>query len=132
MKPDNFTSEARAKITWGEPASSVRSFLISNGVSEIEADARIRELQEERNMEIRKVGIRKALIGAALVIGAGLFFYFSFRHADWDKMNYRAARGYLAIAIVIAFGGFFGLSKLIDGIVYVARPRSVDKSISEM
>lgn len=132
MKPDDPISQARAKIIWGEPTSSVRSFLISNGITDIEADAKIKELNQERNSEIRRIGVKKTLIGAALTLGAGMFFFFSVRHTHLDAMSFRAARGYVLMALVIAIVGFYGLSKLIDGIIYLARPQSIEKSISEM
>jgi len=33
---------------------------------------------------------------------------------------------------VIALAGFYGLSKLLDGMTYLFRPQSIKKSISEM
>jgi hypothetical protein len=43
MSPDKIISEARARIIWGESSSSVRYFLISNGISDSIADARLKE-----------------------------------------------------------------------------------------
>jgi hypothetical protein len=39
MNPDQLIMEARARIIWGESSSSVRDFLISNGISDMDADA---------------------------------------------------------------------------------------------
>ena|ERR1022692_2307851 len=132
MKADDLISESRAKIMWGDPASSVRGFLISNGISDIDADVKIKEFNAERNSEIRKVGIKKTFIGAVLTVGAGIFFYLSLKHVDIDEMNSRRASGFATIAIVIALGGFYGLWKLLDGITYLVRPQSIKKSVSEM
>jgi len=132
MKANELISESRAKIIWGDPSSSVRSFPTSNGISDIDADVKFREFNAERNFELRKIGTKKAIIGAALTVGSCIFFYWSLSHVDIDKMNYRIARVFAAISIVIALGGFYGLSKLIDGIIYLFRPQSISKSISEM
>jgi len=132
MKPADLISEARAKIIWGEPSSSVRSFLTAKGISDIEAEAAIKQFDDERNSEIRSIGIKKTFIGAALTIGAGVFFYWSFKHVDIDQMNSRSARGFVTMVLVIAIGGFYGLWKLMDGITYLVRPRSVVKSISDI
>ena len=132
MNSDDLISEARAKIIWGEPPHSVRTFLISSGVPEFEADAKIEEFQAERNAEIRSVGIRKAIVGGALVVGAGILLYLSLKDADFDRMSVRSGRGLVTICLILAIGGCYGLSRLIDGILYLVRPESVDKSISEM
>jgi hypothetical protein len=132
MKPDDLISEARAKIIWGDPSSSVRNFLTANGISDIDADAVVKKINAERNSEIRTNGIKKTFLGAALVVGAGLFFYLSLKHVDLDQMTNRGAQGFTAMAIVIAIGGFYGLWKLIDGVNYLLRPQSEEKSISEI
>ena len=132
MKPADLISEARARIIWGEPSAAVRNFLTANGISDIEADAAIKRFEEERNSEIRSVGMKKTLIGAALTIGACIFFYWSFRHVDIDQMNSRSAKGFVTIALLIAIGGFYGLWKLSDGIIYLVRPQCVENSLSEM
>ena len=132
MKPDDLISEARARIIWGESSSAVRSFLTANGITELDADAVIKEFIAERNSEIRKIGMKWTLIGAALIIASAIFFYWSLLHVDIDKMNSRSARGFVVIAISIALGGLYGLSKLIDGIRDLVRPQSEEKSISEL
>lgn len=132
MKPDDLISEARAKIIWGDPASSVHDFLTANGISDLDADAAIDQFHAERNTEIRTIGIKKIFIGVALTIGAGIFFFLSFKHADMDKMNSTSARAFMGTALVIAIGGFYGFWKLIDGVIYLVRPQSEDKSISEI
>ncbi len=77
MKTNAFITKARAKIIWGDPPSSVRDFLISNGISDSDADAAIEEFCAQRNKEIRKIGIKKSLLGAVLTAGTGiLLFYF--------------------------------------------------------
>jgi hypothetical protein len=70
MHADKVISEARARIIWGEPVSSVHDFLISNGISDVVADAKLTEFNGERNRELRKIGLRNILIGAVLAIAA--------------------------------------------------------------
>jgi hypothetical protein len=132
MTPADLMSEARAKIIWGEPSSSVRNFLTANGISDADADAAIKQFDAERASEIRSIGIKKTFIGAALTIGAVIFFFWSFKHVDINQMNSRRAEGFVAMALVIAIGGFYGLWKLMDGITYLVRPQSERKSLSEI
>jgi hypothetical protein len=134
MKPPDFISNARAKILWGEPSSSVRDFLIANGISDSDADNAIEEICAERNKEIRKIAIKKTFLGAAITAGTGiLLFSFIPEIANYDTSNSLiGARGLPAVAVVIMIGGYYGLSRLIDGIMYLVRPESKDGCISEM
>jgi len=43
MDPDKLILEARARIIWSESSFSVRGFLTSNRVSDMIADAKIKE-----------------------------------------------------------------------------------------
>jgi len=124
MKPDILFSEARARIIWGEPSSSVRDFLTSNGISAADADTKIEKFYAERNAELRKIGIRNTLIGAALVPGAGITFYLCLRTGNSSG----SARG----AAVCLFGVFYGIWKLYKGIIYLVRPQSERKSIPDI
>lgn len=132
MKTNAFITKARAKIIWGDPPSSVRDFLISNGISDSDADAAIEEFCAQRNKEIRKIGIKKTLLGVALS-AVTCFVLFDFipemaNHHTSDSPF--AARGLAGVVVVIMIGGYFGLSRLIDGLFYLVSPQSVDKSLS--
>ena len=105
---------------------------MSNGISDRDADLKIKEFSAERNSEIRRIGIKKTVIGAVVTVGAGIFLYLGLKHADIGKMSSIGARGFATAAIVIAVGGLYGISKLIDGITYVVRPHSIEKAISEI
>ena len=72
MSADKIISEARAKVIWGEPSLTVRDFLISNGVPEVVAEAKLKEFQFERSRELRKIGFRNVLIGGILTGAAGV------------------------------------------------------------
>ena len=95
MKPEQVIIEARAKIIWGEPSSSVRDFLISNGISAIEADAKIKDFNVERNTEIRRLGIKNSVIGAAILGGGTITLYPCFKY--FDSLTYIAPERKLPI-----------------------------------
>jgi len=96
------------------------------------ADAAIKELVAERNKEIKSIGVKRTIIGGALVIGTAIFFYWSYHNAHIDKMSYRGARGFAAAAILIAVIGFYGFGKLVDGIKDLIRPESDEESLSDI
>ncbi len=75
MNTDNFIAEARARIIWGEPSSSVRRFLISNGVPDLVTDAKLKEFEVERSRELRRIGLRNVLIGVVLTGAAGINYH---------------------------------------------------------
>ena len=82
MKPEQVIFEARARILWGESASSVREWLISNGLSGTEADGQITEFTAERVTELRRLGIKNMIIGVAIWAGGTLMVYPCFRYFD--------------------------------------------------
>ncbi len=124
MKTDEVLLQARAKVIWGEPSVSVRVFLILNGVSDQEADAKIKEFTAERSQEIRRIGIRKILIGAASTVGVSAYFYLIY---IWPSIGFSRVPGVIAVA-----GFFYGLWQFFGGIIYLARPQAEGKSISEI
>jgi len=124
MEPDKLISEARARIIWGEPSSSVRDFVISNGISDMDADAKIKDFNLERNAEIRRRGIKNILIGVALIGVAGISLYLILT----SSLNVRRGRGFGAVIV----GGVYGIWKLVNGIIDLVRPQSEDGSISDM
>jgi hypothetical protein len=126
-EPNTILSEARAKIIWGEPPSSVRDYLVSHGLSSAEADAKIKEFNVERNATIRKVGLKNTIMGAALVLVTGWICYVYCKNPKFDWNRY-ALRNIATIVLV----GLYGCWKLINGIIYLVWPQSEDKSITEI
>jgi len=132
---DKIVSEARARIIWGESFSSVRAFLVSNGVSDAEADAKIQEFVLERNREIRSIGIRSVLVGGLLAGSAGGGLYWI---ATWILPPGAAGvyglgrRNIITGVIVLAAIDLYGLWRLVKGIVYLVRPQSEHKSIPDI
>lgn len=127
MSPENLIVEARARIIWGEAPSSVHYFLISNGMSAVEADIEIKKFSAERSSEIRRVGFRKALIGTAIVCVAGISFYFTFRNTNtfFPSKGGRAMFG-------DALAGLYGMWMLVNGLVCILRPKSEHRSIPDL
>lgn len=128
MASEQLIAEARAKIIWGEPVADVRQFLISNGMSEAQADATIELFNRERHEEIRKIGIKNTVIGAVLVgIGVtGICLIYASPFGQYMKI--RSAK----IAGVLACVGLFGVWKLINGIIYLVHPQSERKSLTDL
>ena len=125
MEPDKLITEARARIIWGDSPSSVREFLVTNGISGAEADSKIKEFNAERNAEIRKIGIRNICIGMPLLTASGVAAYLLF---PYIANGSGIATGFGLVVI----GTIIGLWKLIVGIFYLLRPQSEHESITEL
>jgi hypothetical protein len=126
-EPTTILSEARAKIIWGESPASVRDDLVSHGLSSAEADAKIKEFKAERNATIRKVGLKSTIVGTVLVLATGWICYVCFKNSKFQWNRY-AVRNIATIVLV----GLYGCWKLFNGIIYLVRPQSEDKSITEI
>ncbi len=127
MKPEQVIVEARARILWGESAASVREWLISNGLSVTEADGKIKEFTAERVTELRRLGIKNMVIGVAIWAGGTLTLYPLFRY--FDSLSHIRRPVFIGLFGVV---GFCGLWRLIRGIGYLARPRSEERSLTEL
>ncbi len=132
---DKVILEARARIIWGESFSSVRAFLVSNGISESDADAQIQEFAIERNREIRSIGIRSVVVGVLVTCSAGGVLYWI---ATWI-LPPGAARVYglggnsvITGVIVLVAIAVYGLWRLVKGIVDLVRPQSEHKSTADI
>ena len=126
MHADKVISEARARIIWGESSLSVRDFLISNGISDTVADAKLNEFGHERNKEIRNIGIRNTLIGVVLTGAAGVITYIALAHGSGLSSGITRALG------VVLLAGLYGLWKPVKGVIYLVRPQSEHKSIPDI
>ena len=132
---DKIVSEARARIIWGESFSSVRAFLVSNGVSDEDADAKIQEFVIERNREIRSIGIRSVLVGILLAGSAGGVLYWM---CTWilppggARVYGLGGRGVIGGVIVLGAIALYGLWRLVKGVIYLLRPQSERKSIPDL
>jgi hypothetical protein len=127
MKPEQVIIEARAKIIWGESSSSVRDFLVSNGIPAIEADAKIKDFNVERNTEIRRVGCKNTVIGAAILGGGTITLYPCFKY--FDSLTHINRPIFIGVFVV---GGLYGMWRLVRGINYLVRPQAEERSITQI
>ncbi|HZI32633.1 MAG TPA: hypothetical protein VFF11_09835 [Candidatus Binatia bacterium] len=133
MDTNEIFVEARARIIWGDSPASVRDYVIANGIPAPEAEARIKEFNTERDVEIRKMGIRRVLIGAGLLLMAGIVLYAVISSYDkGSSVGHISSRGdgtAFGMALLAAFYGFW---KLLNGICDLVRPKSEEGSVSDM
>jgi len=127
MNPEQVIIEARAKIIWGESSSSVRDFLVSNGIPAIEADAKIKDFNVERNTEIRRVGCKNTVIGAAILGGGTITLYPCFKY--FDSLTHINRPIFIGVFVV---GGLYGMWRLVRGINYLVRPQAEERSITQI
>jgi hypothetical protein len=126
MKPDKIISEARARIIWGESSSSVCDYLTSEGVSAVEAEAKIKEFKLERSKEIRKIGLKNIFIGAVITGISIIPICIAAYPMDYGFDEFKMA---LVMQIILALYGFW---KLLIGMIYLVRPHFVRKSIPDI
>ena len=109
--------------------ADVRGFLMANGLSKADAVVAVKDFLAERIAEIRKIGIRKVVIGAGLFILTALLFYWEYKQQFRAGTNLRSRGSALGFTV---FGFIYGLWKLIDGIFDLVRPQSEEGSLSDM
>src|ERR1017187_4506156 len=130
MTVEQAITEARARIIWGEPSSSVRSFMVSNGISDIVADTKIREFIAERSDEIRRLGIRSIIIGVTLMVASGgVVACWMAVYGTRIVVEWQFTRAAFTILVLI---GLFGVWKLLRGVIYFVAPQSEHKSIPDI
>ena len=134
MEHDKTIAEGRARIIWGESASSVRDFLVANGMANTIADARIKEFILERNTEIRRIGVRNTIVGAILVVAGGSVLYWIctwILPAGSARVYGLGGRGIITGVVALSAIVMYGLWKLVNGIICLVRPQSEHRSISD-
>ena len=114
-------TDARSKITWGEPSSEVKDFLIESNLTEQQADTLLTELLNERNQSVKRNGIRKMLKSSFVAIGCGLLIYLQLNTID--SLSAYGIRRFAAFSLTLTTLGFFwGLWKATDGIMEFKNP----------
>ena len=126
MKRDKLLVEARARIIWGEPSSSVFDFLVSNDISEKDAAAKVKEFSLERNRELRRFGFRDIIIGVLLVGATGITMCLFFPLCSGFISLYIRAVWPLGFVVI------YGLWKVVNGIINFVWPQSEHKSIPDI
>ena len=124
MNDDKIISEARARIMWGEPSLAVRDFLSSTGVPDSVAVAKLAEFEQERNLELRMIGVRNVLIGVVLAGAGGITL--------WIALPYAFNRIIIYGLALVLMAGCYGLWKLVKGVIYLVCPQSEHKSIPDI
>lgn len=133
MNNNDLIVEARARITWGEEAHSVRLFLISNGMSEGDANDLINNLTIERHLEIRKLGIKDVFIGVSLLGTVVVFLYLFIDSAKGSPISDAgSARGYAFFIILALYAFIYGLWRLLNGIIRLVHPKNDEGSIPDI
>jgi len=128
MESRDVIFEARAQILWGEPSSSVRFFLISNGLTPVEADAKLKEFAVERTKEVRGLAIKSVIIGLALIVLSGTAIWATFSAHAAFSLTSTTAKGDAAAVIA----GCYGVWRLIGGIFDFVSPKANQRSVSGM
>ena len=131
-EPNSILSEARARIIWGESASSIRDFLTSHGVSETDADAKLKEFKAERNATLRRLDIKNTIIGGVILSASVILLCVAFRHPNMVRTSGTSIKRVGANLGMLIFCIFYGLWKLVNGIIYLVRPQSEDASIPDL
>lgn len=113
--------EARAKISWGDPPEEVIKYLMIQGFSAEEASALVKEMFRERAATIRGDGIKKIVVGIALMcVPIIVFFIFMSIGVIYTKI--------LAITIML---GLWGMWMTIKGIFMALAPKSQSGDVAE-
>lgn len=113
--------EARAKILWGDEPDEVIKFLVIKGFHPDEAGGLVGELLKERASTIRVNGIRKIVIGAALVCVpiVSLIVFLS--------MGYIPLKIFAVTVMVGLWGGWM----ILKGIFMLLAPKSEAGDVAE-
>ena len=113
--------EARAKVSWGDPPQAVLGYLIVQGFSREEASSLVKKLFQERAATVRGNGIRRIVIGVALmcvpVVALFIFLSLGVIHL-----------GIFAVTIIL---GFWGVWMIIKGICMVLAPKVEAGDVAE-
>jgi hypothetical protein len=113
--------EARAKISWGDPPAAVIAYLRTQGFSREEAASMVEDLFQERVAIMRRTGIKKIVLGSALIcLPFVTFVIFLLMEVIFLKI--------LAVTIML---GCWGLYLLIKGICMTVAPKSQTGDVFE-
>jgi hypothetical protein len=127
MEPDKLITDARARIVGGEPPASVHNFLVSNGFSDMAADAIIDEFSLERGRALRKTGVRSILIGTVLIV-VSVFMFWVLVRQPFPRTGGISTMDAIEGAAASLPLGLYGIWMLGKGISSVIRPQSGKKT----
>jgi hypothetical protein len=116
--------EARARITWGDPADAVKDWLISSGADNQTAQLIIDTCMRERGWSLRLKAIRDLLIGGGLIVlGSGglVIFFLGIRFGPLA-----------AICLLAILLGFSLVGRAIAPLLRGARTRGADSDVEDL
>lgn len=108
-------TEARSKISWGEPPLEAVKALMSHGYTYEEAAPLVAELVKERHTALRQRAFWKVLGGGALLAVPVLFWIATFLGA-----RHLPVKGF-AVTIM---GAAYGFWLLVNGLLTLISPKS--------
>ena len=111
--------EAHAKISWGDTPQSVIGYLRTQGFSREDASELVQELFHERATLMRRTGIKKIIVGSALICLPFVNFLIFM------------LMGHPGILVIMIILGFWGLYTLIKGICMTVAPKSQTGDVFE-
>ncbi len=113
--------EARAKISWGDAPEEVVKYLRIQGLSHQEASSLVQAMFKERAETIRRNGIRKVLIGIALMcVPVVAFFIFT-------SIGFIPLKPF-AVTLMI---GVWGAWMVLKGTIMFLAPKSEPGDVAE-
>jgi hypothetical protein len=115
------TTEARAKIFWGDAPEEVTKFLMCQGLDHTEASDLVAGMYKERLATLRGIGLRRVLIGGGMICVPVVAFFLYMR------------AGYLPIklfAVKVAVG-LWGAWMFIRGAFMLLAPRLGSEDIAD-
>ena len=118
---DKAKDEAQARIIWGDDPGGVAEFLAENGYSRREASGLVEAMQRDRAATVRGMGIRKIVIGSALlaVLAAAILFMCIVRHVLVELVAIPGAMG------------IYGLWNVVAGTLMILAPRRHEGDLAE-
>jgi len=121
-KMNAIEGEARTRIIWGEHPAAVIEFLSQNGYPVARAEGVVAFLLGQRYRLIRRRGVRRLLVGTAVVPVCALLVVAVFPK-DAEAVFSGDLDGMGLAGLVVGF--FWGVWKLMDGLRDLLRPEGV-------
>jgi hypothetical protein len=118
---DRLTTEARAKIFWGDAPEEVTKFLMAQGLEHGEASDLVAGMYKERLATLRGIGLRRVLIGGGMICVPIVSFFFYIR------------AGHLPIKLFAAkvAVGVWGAWMFIRGAIMLIAPKMGSEDIAD-
>jgi hypothetical protein len=113
--------EARAKILWGDPPDEVIKFLMRQGISVPEAQDLVAVMFLERTKTIRRNGIKKVVVGTALMCVPVVFFLVCMSSGILPLKLF-------AVTIMV---GLWGAWQVLKGTIMFFAPKSEPGDVAE-